>query len=169
MNHKTNILVIIIGVLWCFVSCKKYPENDLWFKNPEKISIINGKITEYKVNDFDSLPYLNVYYKPYIPNSIYPYNKTDRNVSTEEFSSIYLTKSNWEIDCDLYESLTCVLQNDKKTVRIGGQIDTVYYRKQLFLDTKGDLDWEILYLDGKGKSKIKTTFQGNTYEITFEK
>jgi hypothetical protein len=162
------LLIIVVISFLLFTTCKKYTENNLWFKNPYKVSIINGKITEYKVNGIDSLPFLNVFYKPYIPNSIHPYNKIDRNITNEQFNSLSIAKGHWELRCDLFEHLNCVMQKDKKTIRIGGLVDTIYYKKQLFIDTKGIIDWQILYLDKKGKSKIKTTFNGNTYEITFQ-
>lgn len=168
MRNKISLSCLLIVCSMIFTTCKKYPENTLWFKNPNKIKVINGYITEYKVNGIDSLDFLNIYYKPYIPNSIYPYNKTNRDIRFESFTATNVTKTYWEIKSDLYETLYYRMQKDKKTIRIGGSIDTIYYKKQLFLDTKGNIDWQIQYLDKKGKSKIKTTYNGNVYEITFE-
>ena len=56
-------LFVFFGIMFlCFFStCKKYPENNLWFKNPKRIAIINGYIYEYKVNHIDSLNGLNRY------------------------------------------------------------------------------------------------------------
>lgn len=168
MRRFLLYIFILFGCFTISVSCKKYPENTLWFKNPYKIAVLKGYITEYKVNGIDSLDLLNIYYKPVIPNASHPYNKTDRNIKMEYFKSVSVAKGHWEVNCDLYENLTYEMQKDKKNIRIGGSVDTIYFKKQLFLDKTGEIDWQIEYLDKKGKSKIKTTYNGNTYEITFE-
>jgi hypothetical protein len=55
-----------------FCACKKYPENNLWFKNPKNTLPINGVITKYEVNGVDSLDLLSTYYgaSQGLPNNI---------------------------------------------------------------------------------------------------
>lgn len=162
----TFYLLFLLSISY---SCKKYPENTIWIKNPKHIPVINGYITEYKVNGIDSLDLLNIYYAPVIQNSYPPYTNTQRDIRKEHFQACCQEYNHLDINTDLYEHLGYKLSENKKTVNIGGLVDTLYFKKQLFLDKSGDLAWTIQYLDKKGKkSKIKTTYNGNTYEITFE-
>lgn len=86
--NKTMLRLTIVSLfLVAFSFCKKYPENNLWFKNSKKIPIINGYMTEYKVNGIDSLDLLNIYYKPIISGGYYPYSKTIRDVKQEHFQA----------------------------------------------------------------------------------
>ena len=55
MRFAINIL--ILALIFVF-SCKKYPENNLWFKRPQK-AFKGGNITSIKVDGVDSLSYLN--------------------------------------------------------------------------------------------------------------
>lgn len=172
MKYRTNRYISLFVMVVLFTTCKKYPENKLWFKNPYKIAVINGYMTEYKVNGIDSLDLLNSYYKPIVPNGIYPYNKTTRDIKQEHFQACCAKNGYWQVTSDLYlfdNHLEYEMQKDKKTIRIAGSVDTLYYTKQLFIDTKGVMDWQIQYLDKKGRmSKFKTIYKGNTYEITFK-
>ena len=85
---KTKALLTsltVIAIISLFTTCKKYPENTIWFKNPTDIPVINGHITAYVVNGIDSLDLLNLYYAPVIPNAVYPYGNPVRDVKTEKF------------------------------------------------------------------------------------
>ncbi len=66
MKLKYYIFFIVIAV--CFSECKKYPENTLWFKDPEKTYPLQGYITKYQVNGIDSLDLLNNYFGKYPKN-----------------------------------------------------------------------------------------------------
>lgn len=159
-----SILIIFIILL---SGCKKYPENTLWFKNPEKICPISGNITEYKVNGIDSLNLLNVYYEQAILHGYGPYNNTIRDVKQEVFNPSNKGKGKFNLQCDIFASNsgTCTWNSNKKSVNVRVGIDMEYFKRNIFI-TQG-LNWDIQYLDTKGKSKIKTTYNGNTYEITF--
>lgn len=166
---QKNVFVLGIVFLAFFTTCKKYPENDLWFKNPKRIAIINGYIYEYKVNYIDSLNGLNAFYKPVIPSWPYPYNKIDRDIRKEHFIACCRDNNHWDITCDLFERVDYSISQDKKRINIGAMVDTNYYKKNIFVSKFGDIDWDIIYLNKDGKkSKIRTTYNGNMYEITFE-
>ena len=62
MKRYIKITLISLCFSIVFTTCKKYEENNLWFKNPYKICPVNGYITEYKVNGDDSLLALNKYF-----------------------------------------------------------------------------------------------------------
>jgi hypothetical protein len=58
-----NIFLIIIVVFSAllFTTCKKYDENTLWFKKPEK-AFAGGYLTSFNVNGVDSLPMWDIIY-----------------------------------------------------------------------------------------------------------
>ena len=161
---KIPYLIVVFGVfiLICFSTCKKYPENTLWFKRAKTLSPVGGTITNYCVNGIDSLQYLDAYYNTNFvnntPNKIHHISDEFFYSSTEDFviaNQTMITGSyRWQIKY--------------KEIEIDCKNDTLVYKKNLFI--KRALDWEIIYLgkDNK-KSKIKTTYNGNTYEITFER
>ena len=170
---KTKVILTslaLIAILSLFTTCKKYPENTVWFKNPTDIPVINGYITAYVVNGIDSLDLLNLYYAPVIPNAVYPYGNPVRDVKTEKFGAMHHTGQYWDVSCDLFDyDLKYKWNDDKKSIHIGGVPLANYYNKQLFITGTGDINWQIVYLDKNGKkSKIKTTYNDVVYEITFE-
>jgi hypothetical protein len=160
-------ILLIIALFLGLVTCKKYPENNLWFKNPYNVDIMPGHITSYKVNGIDSLEFLNSYYMPVFPNSSYPYTKEERNIYTEKVKSARVGKVNFEIHTWLGKG-SVEWNEDKKSINIFFYQDSGYYKKNIFI-AKETIKWDIVYLDRKGKkTKIKTTYNNNTYEITFE-
>lgn len=161
----------VITIISLLTTCKKYPENTVWFKNPSDIAVINGHITAYVVNGIDSLDLLNLYYAPVIPNAVYPYGNPVRDVKTEKFSARSNGSGYFDVSCDLFDgNLSFKWSSDKKNISIGGTPLPNYYNKQIFIKNRsGEVVWKIVYLDKNGKkSKIKTTYNDVTYEITFE-
>lgn len=172
MKIKAILTILaVITIISLFTTCKKYPENTVWFKNPNDIAVINGHITAYVVNGIDSLDLLNLYYAPILPNAANPFSKTVRDVKTEQFSARSQGSGYFDVSCDLFDgNLGFRWSSDKKSINIGGSPLPYYYNKQIFISNRsGEVVWQIIYLDKSGKkSKIKTTYNGNTYEITFE-
>jgi hypothetical protein len=168
----TNISIISVILITAilFTTCKKYPENNLWFKNPYSISVISGYITQYNVNGIDSLSLLNSYYATYtagISPPYQPYTNPNKNIATELFKSI-LTKNIGDINSNCGTG-TYLWDRKKKKINIFFKADNpIYYKKNIFINNE-KIDWDIIYLDKNSKkSKIKTTYNGNTYEITFQ-
>lgn len=173
MINKLNIIFMLLMAIF-FTTCKKYPENNLWFKNPEKISLLQGFITAYTVNGIDSLDLLNSYYVPITANTIYPYYyMTTHDIKKEEFTGPTENHGFYIVYTNLCEPIRFGYEHiDKKMkyIAIRMTVDTLYYKKNLFPGYSSNNNWEILYLDKKGeKLKIKNTYHGNTYEVTFEK
>lgn len=167
MKSKITYLTISIATTLVF-SCKKYPENRLWFRNPTKMPVINGNIIGYRVNLIDSLPYLNAYYKPYTIDSMPPrppYTNQDKNIYDEIFRS-YLELGHGDISSNL-GSGSYAWDDKKKHITIFFTPDNLYFKKNIFI-AREEIEWEVLYLDKKGKSKIKTVYNGLVYEITFQ-
>jgi hypothetical protein len=165
---STYLFLTIISLSLLLTTCKKYPENTLWWKSPKKIPVIQGNIVAYKVNGIDSLPFLNSYYVTYIVGSAPPrppYTNTNKNIYDEHFTS-GLTGVRGHITSNLGTG-QYLWDRKKKQITIFYTPDILYFRKNIFI-SREDIDWEVLYLDKKGKSSIKTTYNGITYEITFE-
>lgn len=164
------VFLTCLSLLLFFSTCKKYPENTLWCKNPYNYPIVQGYITEYKVNGIDSLDLLNMYYDTVRINDRYPYNKVERNVRKEQFGAFKRNKITYNVTNDLLgaDAITTVKwKTDKKNIWIGAPLpDYRFFKKNLFIKSS---IWEVVKLDPNGQKKIKNTFNGNTYEITFEK
>ena len=165
MNRVFNILACILLVM-LFTTCKKYPENNLWFKSPEK-AFMGGKIIAYTVDGIDSIPMWN-----YIYNT-YPYN----GFPAPQGSTYYDIKNSiWEIENDYkiisssYGTGNLSFYNHKKNLHISF---TMYkdlnnqYPKYTIFYTK-DSDWKILKLTSKGDMRIQRTYNNKVYEIEFK-
>lgn len=79
------------------------------------------------------------------------------------------TKTQYEISTNMFSDRGIIVtwNKNKKSIYISTiKVDTLYYKKNLFLSNESK-EWEIIYLDKKGKSKIRTSYNGNTYELQF--
>ncbi len=175
MKIISNTKYILLGFccLLLFATCKKYDENYLWFKNPDKLTPFSGYITAYTINGNDSLEAMNKYIvrAPQISNP--------KNLNNFEFinSSEKNQKNKVRIVTDNSETIDFdyAFSDKKKSVVINcglGVIDqhlpvfkSTIMTKNIFIES--GLKWHIVRLTKKGKFKIKTTYQGNTYEIAF--
>ena len=160
MRFTAYILIAFLAF-----SCKKYPENNLWFKNPKKLTFVCGKITAYTVNGIDSLPFLDSYFKEpnvQFSNSIIVCKPIHKD-GLHEFSFL----ANLSTGQKTLFNGSCVYRNNCKTLKIAFYQDTTYYKKNIFIQT--NLDWDIVYLSKKdNKRKMKTKLSnGNIYEIQF--
>lgn len=142
-------------------TCKKYPENTLWFKNPEKLFPQNSHITSYVVNGIDSLDLLNSYY-----GSNLGLNKNIREAKFVNFESVGGTLE-LDFGAGLATPLFMTFLKKDKYVQMSIFVDTNYYKKHLFIDKY--TEWKIIRLAKKGPFKISTTLSnGNKYEIQIE-
>lgn len=160
---KTNIYILLIGII-CVVlvsltSCKKYPENDLWFKNPEK-TFKGGKLTDFTVNGVDSMPmWERIYTTPPYNGFIYPFD-----VRTIEF--IY-TRERDELSSNIGYGNLQFFNNGKDvsisfTMLTSGSATSKY---NLFYTENSN--WKILKLYKGGMMRIQRIYNDKTYEIQF--
>lgn len=162
MNNKTHKLLfgIIICVSIYFISCKKYPENDLWFKNPEK-TFKGGKLTDFTVNGVDSMPmWERIYTTPPEYNGLY----SPFDTRTIEFS--YSREGNG-LSSNIGEGTLQFINNDKDvsiffSMIAAGTSDPKY---NLFYTKKSE--WRILKLYKGGMMRIQRIYNDKTYEIQF--
>lgn len=172
MKRLPIIFSFSIIVIVCFTTCKKYPENTLWFKNPKTIAFITGNMTHYIVNGVDSISYLDNYF--YNDGNNVPYSHPFNDLKfislaakdkghyelTIEYPSDYFFPNNIKGGNYSYK------EKGKKIKMSGTSQMLLGFKKNIFVSD--DIEWEIIYLSKKNnKRKINGTYNGNTYEIQF--
>jgi hypothetical protein len=162
MNNKTHKL--LLGICICvsiyFISCKKYPENDLWFKNPEK-TFKGGKLTDFTVNGVDSMPmWERIYTTPPEFNGFY--NPFD--VRTIEFS--YSREGN-VLSSNLGVGTLEFFNNGKEVSISFSMIATAGSKPRYNLFYTKNSNWKILKLYKGGMMRIQRIYNDKTYEIQF--
>jgi len=167
MQTKILRLILLFIVLITLQTCKKYPENNLWFKNPKRMSFIFGELTSYTVNGIDSLNLLNSYA---IANSQFPkkdiqaYSTCNACHNGHSFAFVGLL-GNLPYSAIFSEGWFEYTAKGKK-LKIYNNPDRDYYHKDIFIEQ--GVEWEIVYLSKKDdKRKMRTTYNGNVYEIQF--
>jgi hypothetical protein len=153
-------LLVLIAIIF---GCKKYPENNLWFKNPEKLMpFFDTHLTKYQVNDIDSLDLLNKYFgnrQGILKDIRLAEFKTVRNNSYNDY--LILFKPSLSIP------FTYEFTSKKKKIRFNINADTSIFKKNIFMSN--NIEWSILRLARKGSFKIETRLSnGNHYEIEIE-
>ena len=168
MKIKAILTILaVITIISLFTTCKKYPENTLWFKTPtsaiESSSGLNLK--GFTVDGVDSIPMINaIFNNP-------PYN--GQNPPTQFIDA---TRYIWyfderggvnEIRTDLGQGEFHFF-NHKKELYIffvmhdfpGGPVTyNFFYTKES--------NWKILKLTKQGELKIQRTYNNKVYEMEF--
>jgi hypothetical protein len=141
-----------------FVSCKKYPEDILWFRNPEKQPVLIGYLTKYQVNGIDSLDLLN-YYLQAVPHFS---NMNIRECRFDQVINHGKISGEWTLGPLCSPSTFQEFKDKGKKIRISYALDGCIGRN-IFLNQ----DWTILNFPTKRKPglKLKCIVNGNTYEI----
>lgn len=166
MRHISKYLFLVttcLTLLSLFFHCKKYPENKgIHLTNPEKRIIGEYIMTEYTVNDYDSLPLLSSQFNRNISNLTW-------NFSHDHYRDFVLYSS----DHTLRIPGTYAFVNKKKDLKINFYLE--YYNGipvpgtyNPFLEKQST--WEILKLykkNNKPTLKIKRELNGKTYVIQF--
>ncbi len=169
-NHQRQIVIItevLLFLAFCN-GCKKYSENNVWFKNPKKINPFCGRLREYKVNGIDSLSLLNSYFD----KTINVVAKWDTKVAYFVTNKLINKESISFNDGDgigiggLNFSLT--KRNDLMKINYfpGIYDGKIIFNKNLFISS--ETEWEIIKLPKAGCDlKLRTTLgNGNKYEIS---
>jgi hypothetical protein len=151
------ILPLLLLVL--FISCKKYPENNLWFSSPER-SFKGGKITYFTVDGIDSLELMNSNWGMNVTESKFELMKSSKHncVASGDFNGAleYMGKS--EIKIDLIPA------------KYGYFSQTQIYNpinSNGISSGRGDGRWYIIKCTRKGVMKIQRTVNSRTYVIQF--
>lgn len=159
-----KLSLFYITFLFCvvFLGCKKYPENNLWLKKPEKV-FKGGLLTSYTVDGVDSFPmWDNIYSTPPDYNGMgYKYD-----IRKTEFVYDYSDHKNNSLDSNLGGGLLDFV-NKKKEIEIrfkmtspSGVAEAKY---NVFLTENST--WKILKLTKSGTLKIQRIYNNKIYEI----
>jgi hypothetical protein len=168
MKNIIYILLFIIGI--SYTSCKKYPENTLWFKRVKKLEFFdNVKLISYTVNGVDSLAALNKYFGSKV------FSKDITSLSFDEIFDVHFKSNvprinvpngnNGNYQLTFFYSYS----KNKKKLEIVYDLmsynDTAVFSRSFFVEQI--TEWQIMKFDPKGIRKIKTTINNNAYEMEF--
>ena len=167
MKNKIYILLFIIGL--SYSSCKKYPENTLWFKKVKKLYFFNRvKLVSYKINGDESINTLNNYFGSKITvkdiNTVEFGEEYDRNLD-KKYGVFTIPNNNSGYHLPFYYDYI----HNKKKIKIyfntSYNCDTTIYSRSPFVEES--TEWDIIKFDPKGTRKIKATINSNVYEMEF--
>jgi hypothetical protein len=138
--------IFLLVILFFLSTCKKYPENNLWFRKPDRIIEGHWHLKKFAVNGFDSTGFDDV--------RMY----TEKGFEFLEGSIIF---------SEQYQG-GYQLANKKKSLSIGAfeSVSPVFYSKQknIFRD---NLTWKILKLSRK-ELWLNVNNKDKNYEIHLE-
>lgn len=159
MKLKTlSILLFAIAIISLLTTCKKYPENDLWFKSPES-AFVGGKFTSFTVDGVDSMPmWDNIFSTPQINTHSTVTKGTDIILHQESPGQLrsQLGSGSWHYF------------DNKKYLYIFFKMYSDYAPAptyNLFYTNEGN--WKVLKLTKSGDLKIQRTYNGKVYEMEF--
>ncbi len=172
INYLLSSILLFV-VVFSLSTCKKYPENTIWFKNVKNIPFFINKLklTQFKVNGIDSLQLLNAYFG----SRVYVKNINECYFHLSVLSSDFSTKAGIfqpMFGNNYYIEIAYSYLKNKKfidiTFGINGLIDTTIIHRNLFVDNT--TPWQIIKLETAGSytRKIKKTVNNNTYELQFD-
>ena len=155
---KTKVILTslaLIAILSLFTTCKKYPENTLWFKTPES-EFVGGKIIAYTVDGIDSIPMWDAIY------AAPPYNGYGNNVQIKDV--VFYMPHKGELDSNIGRG-SFHFYNNKKYLYMFFYMSDSAPPNNIFVTIEGN--WRVLKLTGKGDLRIQRTYNNKVYEIEF--
>ena len=156
MLQRFKYYLILLTALFLFTTCKKYPENKLWFMNPYR-AFNDGYLTYVTVDGADSTGLIS--------------SSINQDV-TKDFYTTVADESKYEINADTYRGIYS-FANKKKEIKLNISFEGVPenlppspkpYTPAAF---KYGGSWQILKLTSKGTLKIKKEYNGKIYEAQF--
>ncbi len=168
---KTKILLtnlLLVAIISLLTTCKKYPENDLWFKSPES-AYTYGNLRAFTVDGVDSMsmwdalyntgPDYNGYYPPGQGGPLNP-------------SAIVLQVTGGKLSSQI-GSGSWHFFNNKKYVYIFFEMEQITNRfppaiPKYNLFYTPESNWKVLKLTKSGDLKIQRTYNNKVYEMEFD-
>lgn len=148
---KNRYIVVLLFHILLILSCRKYPENTLWCRNPEKV-FKGGRLKYLKVNNIDSLPFFNSYFGFNANNELIDYDHLSDQLSSFHFKgNLTILKKSDKVG--LYLHLSDVPQNNNKVSDF-----SIY----------NFCEWKIQKYTKTGELKLKTEKNGKIYEVLFD-
>lgn len=161
MRKPIKITLLLLFAVLCFISCKKYPENTLWFKNPEKVisrGAWNPWVLEYyAINEVDSTfaDYLDSY-------KDFGVVIGDKSVGFSFYCKDIIKGGFWLHHKKKFISFGYAQENFKNNSTL---FPNYVNQKNIFLNS--GQDWKILKLCST-QLWITTEYNGIKYEIHFK-
>jgi hypothetical protein len=153
--------IVFVLLILQFTHCNKvkYPENSGKINHPEKIDLMRGFITAYKVNGIDSLDALDEYWLTHFKTSLKMCN----------FNIVSSSRRNVVYDSN-FGSIRFAWTNKYKNIFIDYLPEPGYPRRNIFIEN--GMSWQILKLVPSKTTvnhqlKIQYEINGNVYEIQF--
>jgi len=157
MYYRLIKIAFIIAVIVGFPGCKKYPENNLWFKNPEK-TFKGGYITSFNRNGVDLMPYYRTLYKNF------PYNYYGASIADVFSLPFTYSSSNKDFSSEIGSGSLEFSQTKREVEITFKPINEAYGAENMFIDK---LSWKIIKLTKSGQMKIRADYNFKYYEIQF--
>jgi hypothetical protein len=161
-----SILLFAIAIISLLTTCKKYPENDLWFKSPES-AFKSGYLTAFTVDGEDSIPMWNSLYNTgpdyngyWPPNSGFPFEMKEiffQVVSGKTIES-YIGSGSFHF-YDNKKYLYIYFKMEDKGHNLPKPTHNIFY--------SDESTWKILKLTKSGTMRIQRTYNGKVYEMEF--
>ena len=150
---------LLILMLVLFASCKKYPENKLWFSSPEK-AFEGGRITLFTIDGADSLSKMNSMWDLNVAECSFELRKESKAeyIASGDFNGVINYLGNKELIINLVPE------------KFGFFSSTPIYNpinSNGVSNKKSDGRWDILKCTRDGQMKIRRTINGRTYEVQF--
>ena len=180
MHVFVNTIVrqaLCIAVFFALTTCKKYPDNILWFKRYKKISPFDSQsknkigthLIKYTVNGIDSLDLLSTYFSTNVkwPNLVKDIRQatfyTARHSRYTWYSDIFFSDGSSNVTNPYNISLGYDYKKEGKSIVLFHERDTGLFDKNIFIGP--EIVWQILQI-GKNPFRATTTLEnGNRYEI----
>jgi hypothetical protein len=161
-------ILIVITIISLLTTCKKYPENDLWFKSPES-AFTYGNLRAFTVDGVDSMPMWNALYNTgpdyngyYPPGQGGPLNATDivLQVTGNKLGS-QIGSGSWHFFSNK-KYVYIFFEMEEKTNRFPPALP----KYNLFYTRESN--WKVLKLTKSGDLKIQRTYNNKVYEMEFD-
>ena len=162
-----SLCLLLIGLN----SCRKYPENNLWFISPEKAFDSSRRLTEYTVDGADSLPMWDALYNTGPDyNGYWPADSSNPFIMKNIIFRIGDEAKDKTI-ASYIGSGSFHYYNNKKYLYMYFKMDNKGHNlpipKYNFFYTE-ESKWKILKLTKNGTLRIQRTYNNKLYEIQFD-
>ena len=127
MPKKYKYFFILFGILLVFTTCKKYPENTLWFKDPSRLIWNHWTLESFIVNGTDSTGFPDM--KMYTEKGI-DFSDNDVIFAEQYQGSYELLKKKKKIKFGAFSAGGMTFYNTQKNIFRGGLTWTIEKLRQ---------------------------------------
>jgi hypothetical protein len=157
MKFSLKAVSLLILITLAVSSCKKYPENKLWFKKPERV-FKGGKITMYTINGVDQMPSIRAMY------NTFPYNYFGKAIPDVFDLTLDYESGGGNLTTEYGEGAMTFSKKGKDVTIQFNQKNQEYGAVNMFV---APMSWKILKLTKEGQMKIQGLNNYKLYVIQF--